>query len=204
MSVRQVALELALISTRNGIQKSSPPSSALSPEPQPLRTPVRGPSTARQREVLAPAAADATTTADNADGIHSPLSKKARAAERCCPCIRGVCTFVGGLEGTEGCPCRRAGRKCEITCERPDCRNFSFCSTVGTPHASSNKESLWNKKLTDAELTAHATHCPQDPDAPLLTIAADPNDPEGRSTPPEPPTNSPNSLDALERQSGAP
>jgi hypothetical protein len=201
-------MELALIFKRNGSQKSLPPSLALSlaisSEPQPLRTPVRGPSTARQREVSAPADDVATTTANDADGIHSPLSKKARATERCCPCIRGVCTVGGGPGGTEGCPCRRAGRNCEITCECPDCQNFSFCSTGGAPRASSNEESFWNQKLTDAESTTKATLQPQDPDAPLLTIAADPNEPEGLSTAPEPSTNSPNSPDALGRQFGAP
>jgi hypothetical protein len=80
MSVRQVAMELAPIFRRNGSQNSSPPSSALSlellPEPQPLSNPLRGISTARQREpstLTAQQQQQQQQQIDNdADGVHSP------------------------------------------------------------------------------------------------------------------------------------
>jgi hypothetical protein len=129
-SVQQMARVMAPIFMRNGSQTTPPSSSALSTEPQTSRSRQRSLGTARRRDNSTTTENDALVAAD-ADDIHSPPLKKARATERCCPCTLGVCTYGGGSNNSaKGCPCRRAGKNCSLACARPDCRNFS---AVGAP-----------------------------------------------------------------------
>jgi hypothetical protein len=158
---------LAPVFLRKGAKRTL----SLSPTTPPKnpRTPRREP---RSPSTVARAAAPPTDADANADDnvgaaptdkgvhIHSPPTKKARAARRCCDCTNGMCVYGGGPKGGKnGCPCRGgSSRPCELSCARPDCQNQGSQSAP----PDSTAELFWTAKLCDAEMMAKTLHGPID------------------------------------------